>query len=99
MTLFGIPRVWLKVIQDRVKGELALTHRHQESFDSGIVSLVERVTGQGQPELILDLPPGDLLVATEHVSLGTVREAELMNIGHATIGDETYHSVLGDEVD
>lgn len=52
-----------------------------------------------QPELIQDLLLGDLLRPPEHVDLGQIREAQLVQVHLRPERDEADEGVVGEEAD
>lgn len=52
-----------------------------------------------QPEHVLDIFGGQLLVALEDISFRAVLEAQFMNKGHFPVSDESNKRVFGNKVD
>ena len=80
------PRIWLKVIKDRVQSKLTFIHWDKELAKSVRVALVERITGLAKSELCLDLSRCDHFVTLKDIGLWAVLEAELMDEDHAAVG-------------
>ena len=92
------PRIWLKVIKDRVESKLTFIHRDEELAKRVRVALVEWITGLAKSKLGLDIGRGNDFVTLKDIGLRAVLEAKLMDKDHAAVGDQADQSVLGDKV-
>lgn len=99
VSLLCWPRIWLKIIKDRVKSEFTLADGHEEFAKCVRVTLVERVARLTQAKLTLDLCWSENLVSLENIRLGAVLEAELMHECHLTVSYQADKSVFWDKVD
>ena len=99
------PGVSLEVVEDLLEGEGALADREQEATHGRLSHTrpghrLPHTRSHGHhPEHVLHLGRGELAVSAEDVGLGTLGEAELVDMNRGAEGDEPHEAVLGQDVE